>query len=394
MPGRDLVISPQAAQELSEVAGREITPAQLEVLSRFLAPQGASLPELKNYLMVSAALDLDPLAGESLAIRFRQGEPVRQYTSVHGLTKQSASSGTWEGIVGPLFSADGADCFCSRCATGIPKAGETCQWSSTWLEKQPPPVCKVGVWKKGFRAPLWAVCNWHEWARPVPSKNGTWEKMPVHMLGKQTKRVAFRAAFPRESGSRFAEPVEGQVVQGEEEPLTQAQLRKLHTLAGKLGWDDERKHREAGVASLTELTIHQAGDLIDLWEDMLIDDVEDSSGHSGGSGDDPDETVVDPDAGEEEQPEGATAPAQEPEPPSPAPPPKQDYPNLQNLPPDLRMTLLRILEGDMGNAEELLARFCAARKLRTTAAMRDEDYAELRKRLSKIAGEQKEGSEQ
>jgi hypothetical protein len=45
----------------------------------------------------------------------------------------------------------------------------------------------------------------------------------------------------------------------------------LQTIASKIGWDDETRHQMAGVKSFHDLSVDQAKDLIDTWQDVLAD---------------------------------------------------------------------------------------------------------------------------
>jgi hypothetical protein len=51
-----------------------------------------------------------------------------------------------------------------------------------------------------------------------------------------------------------------------EPPATVAQKKKLGTLASKLGYDDEERHRQAGVDSFNDLSKSDAAALIEVWQ--------------------------------------------------------------------------------------------------------------------------------
>lgn len=52
---------------------------------------------------------------------------------------------------------------------------------------------------------------------------------------------------------------------------TAAQIKALQTIASKIGWDEEVRHQMAGVKSFHDLSVDQAKELIDTWQDILAD---------------------------------------------------------------------------------------------------------------------------
>jgi hypothetical protein len=50
---------------------------------------------------------------------------------------------------------------------------------------------------------------------------------------------------------------------------TREQVVKMHALAHEFGWDEDEKHRRAGVTSLNDLSMQAASELIELWENSL-----------------------------------------------------------------------------------------------------------------------------
>ena len=72
-----------------------------------------------------------------------------------------------------------------------------------WADAKPPVAARVGVWKEGFREPLFAVAHYAEYVQtragdngPVP--NDMWSRMPANQLGKCAEAAAIRAAWPQD----------------------------------------------------------------------------------------------------------------------------------------------------------------------------------------------------
>lgn len=89
-----------------------------------------------------------------------------------------------------------------------------------------------------------------------------------------------------------------------EEPLlTQAQLRKLMVVARRLKWDDDERHRRAGVESFKDLTLDRASELIEEWDAL------EASGEEKAPEGTPEEPVPPATGDEEPGPDPSVAPA-------------------------------------------------------------------------------------
>lgn len=153
----------------------------------------ASNAELAVFLMTCKRTQLDPFAKQIwLVPRWDSnlGRKVRQtQVSIDGARLTAQRSGEYEGQVGPWWcGADG-------------------EWKSVWLDKAPPAAARVGVMRKGFRKPLYAVALWSSYCQYTKEKAVTsmWAQYGTLMLAKCAEMLALRKAFPMELSGLYIE---------------------------------------------------------------------------------------------------------------------------------------------------------------------------------------------
>lgn len=73
-------------------------------------------------------------------------------------------------------------------------------WTDVWLKQEPPTAAKVGIYRKGFAAPIVEVALWAEYNN---TSNGMWKKFPTVMLAKCAEARAIRKAFPAQLGGTY-----------------------------------------------------------------------------------------------------------------------------------------------------------------------------------------------
>ena len=152
---------------------------------RQLGLSNAPKADLAVFLHYAQRTGLDPFARQLYMIE-RGGRYTIQ-ASIDGLRIVAQRSGEYAGQVGPYGCGDDGE------------------WIDVWLDNKPPVAAKVGVMRKGFSEPLWAVAKFDSYNANTP----IWRKMPDTMIAKCAEALALRKAFPNDlSGIYTTEEME------------------------------------------------------------------------------------------------------------------------------------------------------------------------------------------
>lgn len=129
--------------------------------------------ELIYFSRVCTRLRLDPFARQVFLVK--RGADATTQVSIDGFRLVAERTGEYEG------------------QTPHQWCGPDGVWKDVW-PKGEPVAARVGVYRKGFREPLYAVARWDSYAQNTP----IWKKMPDLMLAKCAESLALRRAFPQD----------------------------------------------------------------------------------------------------------------------------------------------------------------------------------------------------
>jgi phage recombination protein Bet len=167
---------------------------QIDVIRNTIA-KDATNDELTLFAHQCSRTGLDPFTRQIYFIKDTKGK-VTICTSIDGLRLIAERNGKYQGQTETLW------------------CGEDGVWTDIWLKKQVPKAAKVGVYKAGFREPLYAVALFDEYCvrKYDGALNYIWAKMPALMIAKVAEALALRRAFPNDLSGIYSKE-EGEIIE-------------------------------------------------------------------------------------------------------------------------------------------------------------------------------------
>lgn len=181
---------------------------QIALIGRTIAP-GSTPDELMLFVKVCERTGLDPFARQIHALKRRaKNDDTGQWeerlsiqVGIDGFRLIAERTGAYLGRLGPYWCGPDGKWLMADDGKPLP-----------WLSDQPPAAALVGVRRRGWTEPLWAVARYASYVQTKQdgSPRRMWKAMPDGQLGKCAEALALRGAFPAELSGLYTDDEMGQ----------------------------------------------------------------------------------------------------------------------------------------------------------------------------------------
>lgn len=158
---------------------------------------------LNLFIMQCKRTGLDPFARQIYSVPRK----IKKLNSQTNQWDEEIQHTTQVSIDGFRLNAQRTGMYCGQ--KPVQWCGQDGKWKDIWTGPGFPYAARVGVIRKDFSEPLYAIAKWESYAlEPIYNKDKNakketkvkkmWEQMPDHMLAKVAEALALRQAFPQE----------------------------------------------------------------------------------------------------------------------------------------------------------------------------------------------------
>lgn len=167
---------------------RKLTPEEVAILKGKYA-EGASDAEFAVFIRVCERTGLDPFTEQIRFLKRRKKNEQEQWVDtfsiqigIDGARLIATRTGQYQGQTAPQW--------CGK--DGI--------WKDVWTAGGAPAAARIGVHRRGFVEPLYAIAHFSEYVQKNRSSQPIrmWAAMPAGQLAKCAEALALRKAFPQE----------------------------------------------------------------------------------------------------------------------------------------------------------------------------------------------------
>lgn len=191
----------QQAAGVQTFDGGQLTVEAMNLIREQINPD-LTAGELTMFAAQCNRTGLDPLRKQIYAIKRydkRLGRKVMQtQVGIDGFRKLANDTGKYRGQTAPEW------------------CGTDGEWKEVWLSDTPPAAARVGILRDGFDSPLYGTAIYSEFVQTDKNgqPTGMWASMPANQLSKCAESLAFRKAFPDETGDLRTTEEMGQAENG------------------------------------------------------------------------------------------------------------------------------------------------------------------------------------